>query len=278
MKNVVSMAFVLAIGLAAGVANADLVGHWDFDHNFRDLSGNGNHADYMGLPTLIPGAPDGMGAALSIDAVQDGDDMLGEGYLVVQDSPSLSFGADSFTLALWMKADEWNGKKQFLIKNGTNGSEHGSGNTSGNRYVLKFDGGFRFAIDSEDEGGKENMTIDADLVANGEWVHVAAVRNSDTNTMLMYVNGELIKEEGTGDTGNIDSPGEIMTIGGGLKENQLRDDGTTGVIQHIYDGALDDIRFYNTALSAEEIAAIPEPATLLILGVGAFGMLRRRKA
>ncbi len=43
-----------------------------------------------------------------------------------------------------------------------------------------------------------------------------------------------------------------------------------------YNGLLDDLRIYNNALSQSEISAlVPEPATLLLLGLGA-ALLRKR--
>ena len=48
-----------------------------------------------------------------------------------------------------------------------------------------------------------------------------------------------------------------------------------------FDGKLDDVRFYDEALSADDVNAIihpiPEPASLGLLGVGGLLMLRRRR-
>jgi hypothetical protein len=47
-----------------------------------------------------------------------------------------------------------------------------------------------------------------------------------------------------------------------------------------FDGAIDDVRIYDRALSGTEVAdlyALPEPATLALLALGGLAMLRRRR-
>ena len=209
-------------------------------------------------------------AAVKFDGVDD--------VLIVQNSPSLNTGAGDFTVVTWMKSSWAGGDKQFILKYGTAGSEFGGkekdgGINSGNRIVLKFDGEFRFLIDSELDGGKEVLKYDEALVATGEWIHVAGVRDSAESLLRLYLNGVEVKTKGTGNTYNIDHD-EIMTIGAAAKEN-----GTyLGEIGHWFEGELDDVRFYDEALSAEAIAAlVPEPMTVILLGLGGLGVLQRRR-
>lgn len=44
-----------------------------------------------------------------------------------------------------------------------------------------------------------------------------------------------------------------------------------------FDGLIDDVRIYNRALTATEIKDIPEPATLLLLGLGAAVLRKKAK-
>jgi hypothetical protein len=55
-----------------------------------------------------------------------------------------------------------------------------------------------------------------------------------------------------------------------------------GTIQNFLDGSLDEVAFYTRPLSAEEVAshynaAIPEPATVLLFGLGGVALLRKRR-
>lgn len=46
---------------------------------------------------------------------------------------------------------------------------------------------------------------------------------------------------------------------------------------HAYDMNMEDFRIWNRALSGAEVAAIPEPATIAMLGLGGLALIRRRK-
>jgi hypothetical protein len=82
----------------------------------------------------------------------------------------------------------------------------------------------------------------------------------------MYVNGNL--QGVTSYSGTYESNTESLLIG----HQQPGAD-------RYYDGLLDDMRIYNNALTASEIQQlynVPEPATLLLLGLGATTLLRKR--
>ncbi|MHC4112420.1 MAG: LamG-like jellyroll fold domain-containing protein, partial [Planctomycetota bacterium] len=219
-----------------------LVAHYEFEMNADDSTANANHGTVYGDPGYVPGP---VSFALECDATNDHND-----YVIVPDSASLSFGTDSFSIACWIKSTRTGGDKEFIVKNGSAGSEFGgkpdvNGPNSGKRYVLKFEGSndFRFAIDDDDD--KTVCTAARSDIATGDWVQVTAIRNTADDKLYIYADGVLVAEKGDGTDTSIDSPGEIMTIAAAQKEN-----GTyAGEIGHWFTGGLDDMRFYNCALT-----------------------------
>jgi len=215
---------------------ANLVAHYEFEGNANDSTVNANHGTVYGNPAYAAGV---IGDAIAFDTTDAND------YVIVADSPSLSFGTGSFSIALWMKSNNTDADKEFLLSNGTNGSEFDG--ASGKRYVLKFDGDFLFTID--DDSTKEMCGTDESNVATGDWVHVTAVRNRDDDKMYIFADGEMVAEQGDDVETSIDSPGEQMFMGGKYVEDAHDVSEANCPIGHFYHGGLDDVRIYNSALS-----------------------------
>ena len=62
--------FIVAATLASGLAFAGLtdglVGHWEFENNYNDTSGNGNNGTAYNSPTFVAGR---FGQAVDLDGV-----------------------------------------------------------------------------------------------------------------------------------------------------------------------------------------------------------------
>jgi hypothetical protein len=78
----------------------------------------------------------------------------------------------------------------------------------------------------------------------GEWQHVVGVYDASLQTLNMYVDGVL----------------RNGTLNGTVPASQFSDNGLPifignrfGFAQQSYDGRIDDVRFYNRALSSDEI-------------------------
>ncbi|MHC4734168.1 MAG: LamG-like jellyroll fold domain-containing protein, partial [Planctomycetota bacterium] len=216
-----------------------LVAHYEFEGNANDSTANANHGTVHGNPAYAAGM---VGDAIVCDATDDQND-----YAIVPDSASLSFGTGPFSIGFWVNSSWSGGAKEFIVKNGSAGSEFGGkppdGPNSGKRYVLKFDGEFRFAID--DDTDKTVCAVDESVIAIGDWLHVTAIRNRTDDKMYIYANGELVAEQSDATELSIDSPGELMSIAAAQKEGGSY----VEEIGHWFNGQLDDMRFYNCALT-----------------------------
>jgi hypothetical protein len=85
----------------------------------------------------------------------------------------------------------------------------------------------------------------------------------------MYVNGQV---EGTGQINAIDLVGGSSCSLGAYSYSLT----APASYNYSFDGGMDDVRVYSHALTAAEIALIPEPATMAILGLGALLIRRKR--
>ena len=146
------------------------------------------------------------------------------------------------------------------------------------QFVINDGTGFNSLYMSLD--GVDGRPTLADL-KDGNTHHIVGSYDSTTGFKAIYVDGTL---------------GASTTVGAGV--NMIS--GGTGMarignvdITEVFEGVIDEVAIYNTALSGDEIAShwsnvqagnnyfVPEPSTLVLLGIGALGLLlvmyRRRK-
>ena len=97
--------------------------------------------------------------------------------------------------------------------------------------------------------------------------HLAATFDAATHTIALYRDGQL-------EVSRSDVPGSTLIT----DASSLFQIGADVVSGATLDGMLDDVRFYNNALSAAEIVAlVPEPSAVSALAVAAALCARRAK-
>ena len=194
--------------------NDALVAHYTFDNNAEDSSGNGNHGTVVGNPGFVAGI---IGTAISLDGVED--------YVDCGNDASFDI-TDEITLAAWVNTND-------------------TGNSENNPYVGKGDHAYAIKHSSANviqffiyDGSWLTANTNVDDSFNGVWHHVAGTY--DGSSLKLYVDSTL--RATTTYVGTIDIRTDNLTIGTNSE-----------VSGRFYDGAVDDARIYNHALSEAEI-------------------------
>ena len=210
----------------------NLVAHWKFDegegNTATDSAGNNDGTIQGAIWTT--GQADG---ALSFDGVDD--------YVEVSDNPSLE--PQNITVAAWVYRDSTSTRDTILQKGSTSYLDGRNG------YL------FRILGSSDQEAnramfyivvGNNNKVspVSATPIEAHNWYHITATY--DGSNIRIYVNGV---EEGTAtsETGQVDYTGGQQEFKMGVAELG------SGTFQNYFDGTIDDVRFYDLALSADQI-------------------------
>ena len=226
-----------------------LIAAYEFSGNADDSSGNGNDGVVNGAtPTADRfGNPN---SAYSFDGASDN----------IALAPVFSTDQDPVTFSAWIR---FSGVGFYAIY-----GEHVPASSTRNA--------FRIATEPDPSGALVLVTYppgggDADVYASvstyaGQWTHVALTKDADV--VSGYLNGSFVG-----------SVSHTETFSGGAPTTARI--GNDGRSQLGFLGSIDDLYLYDRALSAGEIAtlaAVPEPSTALLLGIGLAGMSLRRKA
>jgi hypothetical protein len=210
-----------------------VIAYWTFDSDFsEEVSGD---AGTGGADVSITAdAAYGDGAAL-FEGVEENT----ESALFYEEANAPMGPEDLFTISLWVKTeDEGLG---FLFGRSLEGGEY----VEGAKGIYLEEGAVVFDVSWIDAIGSWDSEV---LVNDDEWHHIAFVKGEEE--MLIYIDGE---EVFAGDVFGewSDDEGTMVTIGAAAEEEGSDWPG-------IFQGSLDDIRYYETVLSEEEIVAIFE--------------------
>jgi len=211
---------------------ASPVGWWMFDEKAgttaADASANKNNGTLVGGATWTTGQ---IGGAVQCDGTND--------YV------NLPIGAlisklTSATFAIWANYSQQGGAWQRIL-------DFGTGETI-NMFLTPAIGGsntgvMRFAITTGGSGAESQLTA-ANRLATG-WHHLAVVFNGDAKTMQLYLDGGVVASNTT------------ATLPSGLGNTTQNWLGRSEyAADAYYQGALDDFRIYDVALTQSDILKV----------------------
>jgi len=209
---------------------AGLVGHWiggGSGNTWVDRSGYGNHGALTNGPLWTLGEG-GKRNALQFDGVND--------YVAVPSSPN----TESVTISAWVKTPSLAGRRTLVSLSDSGISliptlEIGTGNGGTNVVAVVSQGLFQAQT-------KNNA------ITTGIWLHLTYVKRGNGATHEIYVNG-IEQELNSNTSSTYVTTADTRAIG--------RRNGANGQYSL---GILDDVRIYNRALSAAEVALLASPS------------------
>jgi hypothetical protein len=245
-KSIRLFCVVLVLSLSGSVW-ADLVAHWKLDDGSGTVAKD-SAGDFDGVllngPAWVSGV---LGGALFFDGTDD----------------SVQIGSDpafnptgSFSVALWMNpsawATEWGNCPIGIRGDGVGWALRRFGGWWASQYpdtytmptnALSFTTrGVGHAVDGVED------TPSNTVPPLNEWIHVVCIYDSENNKKLIYFNGGVDSEWDTNPTGSVTAATQGLYIGA------MSNAGNTGA-ENYFNGIIDDVRYYNHALSEAEVQA-----------------------
>ena len=228
MVNSSDLAIICSYWLET-IEDPSLVGHWTMDDNelnimVIDSSGNGNDGTSQQNTNLLS-VSGVVGSGLNFNGSSD--------KVTVSDDSSLDFGTDDFSISLWARIDGYlsNGSTwNCLLSKGqiTGGDSafYGMYINSSNRLY--------FAVGNDSYDGRSNIALN-----DGSFHHIVGIRQD--GVVYLYVDGTL--QDTSNDSAAVDVGNSSDLI-----------IGADSLSSRYFDGAIDDLKVFDKALSTGKIA------------------------
>ena len=223
---------------AISIPDVSSIAHWPLDESSgttaADISGS-NDGTLVNGPVWLP-STGRIGGALEFDGSNDYVD------IGTMDIPA----GTGMTIAMWVRLDASSGSARLISKaTGAGEQDH---------YWMistQFGTSVRFRLKAG--GSTTTLVSPANQLVLGEWVHVAVTY--DQSDMRIYVDGGQVAI--TSKSGAVDvNPAVGAAMG----------DQPSGAGSDPFNGALDEVRIYDRALSGAEVALLANPPAAIVAG------------
>jgi type II secretory pathway pseudopilin PulG len=230
--------------------NSGLVTWWRMNEGTSDIladsAGSNDGQCYGTLPTWTTGIASSSPYALDFEYSTGASTCIPYDPIAddVYNPDDLNFD-DQFTISAWVKPEALNGSANHSIINKSDitynkGYEMRIMSTGAKANCRIYNGETYFDVDSPD----------SDITA-GNLYHIACVYDNDSNRFQLYV-----YESGTGVLSSTTYSGTVPILVNDYMEPHISYPGYGTSPAGNFDGIMDEVRFYNRALSDEEIYAL----------------------
>lgn len=231
MKKLLLLIFIFLPSICKADTITGLVGWWKLDET------SGNAVDSISTNT---GTPTGTTAGVSCKINNCRSFNGSSDFINISNTVPFQFGTGDFTVSAWMNVS--------ILNNPNTDAEQDEItyylNTTNQGWVLGVTatGIARFLV-RQSVGNQTDISSSASLISINSWYHFVAIRNGG-NTYI-YINNIQVAS-GSGTVWDIGTSGQ-------LNFGKLLN---TGTVQRWFKGNLDDVRIYNRALTASDVAQL----------------------
>jgi hypothetical protein len=209
----------------AGTPGLDGVGRWTFDEGQGSTAADSAGTSPLTLhgdPTWVDGPSGDAKTALHLTGTQYAD----------TERTVVPTRGTNFSVSAWVRLDSADGAFQTVV------SEDGDTNSA---FFLQYSGADqRWAFSYV---GARALATDVGKPEVGRWYHLVGVRDTTASTLTVYVDGKA--EGSTSVLASADDATGVLAVGRGKFGGNPVD---------YLNGSVDDVRVYDRALSAAEVA------------------------
>ncbi|MDR1282328.1 MAG: LamG domain-containing protein [Opitutaceae bacterium] len=263
----------------AATVSGEIIAYWNFDNNGKDAVGNLMLAPVGGASWLTNGF---IGESAQITNTKTGDSFQGFTLQTAAASTQIGIGQAPGTISFWVNPDSVSGWSILLsVSNSTGGGDR-------NWWIENTNGALSFAIRNQSNNTLVKTASDTLLTA-GAWNHVV-VRFTGTGINISVASGSADTHLPTSSFaafGGSAASTAPLVVGG--RDGEPSGSGNAG-----FSGSFDELAFFNTSLSNNEInrlfldgkagaalMSVPESADMALLSgillLTTTGILRHRR-